>query len=88
MSQTNHQKWNYFVLNINIATASESSNPEEASKKRSPGPVGSQQPWKVKAEVGSKLHDYIDEINMLYPPEIVLVSRKDHRTAQKILKTS
>mmetsp|Transcript_46639 Transcript_46639/g.110909 ORF Transcript_46639/g.110909 Transcript_46639/m.110909 type:complete len:508 (-) Transcript_46639:150-1673(-) len=25
----------------------------------------------VKAEVGSKLHDYIDEINMLYPPEIV-----------------
>ena len=33
MSQINHQKWNYFVLNINIATATESSNPEEASKK-------------------------------------------------------
>merc|ERR1711939_472248 len=25
----------------------------------------------VKAEVGSKLRDYIDEINHLYPPEIV-----------------
>lgn len=33
MSQTSHQKWNYFVLNINIATAPESPNPEEASKK-------------------------------------------------------
>lgn len=22
-------------------------------------------------QVGSKLHDYIEEINMLYPPEIV-----------------
>ena len=33
MSQTSHQKWNYFVLNINIATAAEPPNPEEASKK-------------------------------------------------------
>ena len=24
-----------------------------------------------KSKVGSKLHDYIEEINMLYPPEIV-----------------
>ena len=33
MSQTSHQKWNYFVLNISIATATTSPNPEEASKK-------------------------------------------------------
>ena len=33
MSQTSHQKWNYFVLNINIATATAPPNPEEASKK-------------------------------------------------------
>ena len=33
MSQASHQKWNYFVLNINIATATEPPNPEEASKK-------------------------------------------------------
>merc|ERR1712146_807145 len=32
---------------------------------------GLQKIQEVKAEVGSKLHDYIDEINMLYPPEIV-----------------
>ena len=33
MSQASYQKWNYFVLNINIATAAASPNPEEASKK-------------------------------------------------------
>lgn len=32
---------------------------------------GLQKIQEVKAEVGSKLHDYIEEINMLYPPEIV-----------------
>jgi len=32
---------------------------------------GLQKIQEVKADVGSKLHDYIDEINMLYPPEIV-----------------
>merc|ERR1711937_884960 len=32
---------------------------------------GLQKIQEVKAEVGSKLHDFIDEINMLYPPEIV-----------------
>eukprot|EP00811_Abedinium_folium_P007245 NODE_16684_length_983_cov_3.262850.p1 GENE.NODE_16684_length_983_cov_3.262850~~NODE_16684_length_983_cov_3.262850.p1 ORF type:complete len:211 (+),score=73.93 NODE_16684_length_983_cov_3.262850:38-670(+) len=32
---------------------------------------GLQKIQETKAEVGSKLHDYIDEINMLYPPEIV-----------------
>jgi len=32
---------------------------------------GLQKIQEVKAEVGSKLHDYIDEINMLYPQEIV-----------------
>merc|ERR1712066_1078082 len=32
---------------------------------------GLQKIQEVKAEVGSKLHDYIDEINLLYPPEIV-----------------
>jgi hypothetical protein len=33
MSQANYQEWNYFVLNINIATAAASPSPEEASKK-------------------------------------------------------
>ena len=28
-------------------------------------------------QVGSKLHDYIEEINMLYPPEIVQPGAKD-----------
>lgn len=32
---------------------------------------GLQKIQEVKAEVGSKLRDYIDEINHLYPPEIV-----------------
>merc|ERR1719157_249314 len=32
---------------------------------------GLQKIQEVNADVGSKLHDYIDEINMLYPPEIV-----------------
>ena len=33
MSQQNHQKWNYFVLNINIEAAPTPPSPEEASKK-------------------------------------------------------
>ena len=33
MSQQNHQKWNYFVLNINIAAAPTPPSPEKASKK-------------------------------------------------------
>ena len=28
-------------------------------------------------QVGSKLHDYIEEINMLYPPEIVQPGAKE-----------
>merc|ERR1719223_1223106 len=32
---------------------------------------GLQKIQEVKAEMGSKLHDYIEEINLLYPPEIV-----------------
>ena len=37
---------------------------------------GLQKIQEVKAEVGSKLHDYIEEINMLYPPEIVQCAGK------------
>ena len=33
MNQQIHQKWNYFVLNINIAQQEPQSSPEEASKK-------------------------------------------------------
>ena len=33
MSQQNQQKWNYFVLNINIEAAPTPPSPEEASKK-------------------------------------------------------
>ena len=33
MSDSSHQKWNYFVLNINIESAPLPPNPEEASKK-------------------------------------------------------
>ena len=33
MSQPSHQKWNYFVLNINIESAPTPPSPEEASKK-------------------------------------------------------
>ena len=32
-------------------------------------------------QVGSKLHDYIEEINMLYPPEIVQCPGKSPTTA-------
>ena len=33
MSESSHQKWNYFVLNINIESVPSPPNPEEASKK-------------------------------------------------------
>ena len=33
MSQQRHQKWNYFVLNINIAATPTPPSPEKASKK-------------------------------------------------------
>ena len=33
MSESSHQKWNYFVLNINIESAPLPPSPEEASKK-------------------------------------------------------
>ena len=33
MIEPNHQKWNYFILNINVEVAPLPSNPEEASKK-------------------------------------------------------
>merc|ERR1711920_377604 len=45
---------------------------------------GLQKIQEVKAEVGSKLHDYIDEINMLYPPEIVLYYSPNY--AETLLK--
>jgi len=46
--------------------------PHDAAARRSFVQSGGlQKIQEVKAEVGSKLHDYIDEINMQYPPEIV-----------------
>jgi len=45
---------------------------------------GLQKIQEVNAEVGSKLHDYIDEINMLYPPEIVMYYSPNY--AETLLK--
>jgi hypothetical protein len=36
--------------------------------------------------VGSKLHDYIEEINMLYPPEIVQCPGKSATTALAVCR--
>lgn len=33
MTKPRHQRWNYFVLNLNIASPSASPSPEKASKK-------------------------------------------------------
>ena len=37
-------------------------------------------------QVGSKLHDYIEEINMLYPPEIVQCPGKSPTTALAVCR--
>ncbi|CAL1137857.1 unnamed protein product [Cladocopium goreaui] len=47
---------------------------------------GLQKIQEVKAEVGSKLHDYIEEINMLYPPEIVQCPGKSPTTALAVCR--
>ena len=73
MNQQIHQKWNYFVLNINIAQQEPQSSPEEASKKLkgtlSPSFIQEQFPQEYKnvkpgAPMEQQLQTYLDELGV------------------------
>ena len=74
MNQPSHQKWNYFVLNINIATATAPPNPEEASKKLK----GSLSPSFIQDQFPNEYKDVKKED----PMELQLQKRLDHLGSQ------
>jgi len=74
MSQPSHQKWNDFVLNINIATTTPPSNPEEASKKLK-GTLSS-------AFIKDQFPKEYQEVTQDEPMELQLQKHLDHLGSQ------